>query len=1272
MRTKSRISIFLLVVMIIASVTSMVLPIYALDPGPVTSTGDYSYSDLTSDDIARLEDKGYDPSNYRVLELNWVLYAYWNSTDSKGSTIYQKTANDNPGKQYISNEKWLTKDLLPNGTILWVNSGYQYRPEGLNSNWDKNAGSARPGNVSAGFTVIDDSWWGSWTYRAFNFSKTSAVVVATEDTKMDVLNSNFRIYVPISSETDPVEPAQPKSIKILAVGNSFSVDAMQYLWNVMASAGYTDITLGNLYIGGCSLDTHWSNISQDRAAYTYYKNTSGSWSNTTSSVSAALAEQDWDIVTVQQVSQSSGNPSTYGNLDNILSYIKENEPNAKIYWHMTWAYQSDSTHSGFAYYGNSQVAMYNAILSTVQDKVSAKVDGVIPSGIAIQKLRATTVGDTLTRDGYHLNYGNGRYTAALTWLAYIEEHFFENANWQKVVNSVTWTPSSYTVDSALAKESVIASLADDAYTPLDEGGVSEPELTFRELTDEEKAQLKAYLGDAYGDYVILDWQPVYAKFWNSDSGKILYNNYNPPETFMSSGIRFTKSDIPNGSVIWVESGYMYRPDGWVGEGATDSVSRPNPVRTEYVTVDDAWWGSFTYRGFNLSKTDLKIKLDGTEVDSFKIFVPTGHNIDGVSASAIRYSNGFDKAGTKSYVCTRCEGTVDVSAPVVFTPDGYSVKNTNTAIYGGYTVNLEALSAYESLNGAIKFGIIVSNVSDITDLTFNDGIIANDKSIQVQVNDRTFTRFGFSLTGFDSTLASHLDLKIVISAYVIDENGNISFVQKEGAKDGGYYEKGITANGKANALGVMTLERVITLDQIAESQDKCATFGHTEVIDPAVEPTCTETGLTEGKHCSVCNAVLVAQSTVVATGHTPGPEATCTTQQTCTVCGVVLAEATGHTEVIDPEAAPTCTATGLTEGKHCSVCNIIIVAQNTVPALGHTEVTVSGKDATCTETGLSDGKKCTVCGAITEAQTSLPALGHTYGEWVVTKAATETETGTKEHTCTVCSYTESVIINVIYNGSMGSAGRLSDKTIIVSIFANDSGTSWTNSDDDIAMKNTMLSRLGIATEWIKQQCQTYGVETDFIYDWSENSDLCYTTTFSGDMVTMSGSNYYTQRDYINANINSEALKEKYGAQNVIYMLYFNTPFENTEARPWTIQCKPGQTSVSVEVINVFVRYNNSRTFSASSCAHEILHCFGAFDLYSASTTIPQEFVDYCSTSSEYYYDIMRTVNTGDSMTFLEFSALDAYYVGLIESSEDERVKDVITKYNLGKSVHETLS
>ncbi|MBQ6627041.1 MAG: dockerin type I repeat-containing protein, partial [Ruminococcus sp.] len=142
-------------------------------------------------------------------------------------------------------------------------------------------------------------------------------------------------------------------------------------------------------------------------------------------------------------------------------------------------------------------------------------------------------------------------------------------------------------------------------------------------------------------------------------------------------------------------------------------------------------------------------------------------------------------------------------------------------------------------------------------------------------------------------------------------------------------------------------------------------GHTEVVDEAVEPDCENTGLTEGKHCSVCDVVLVKQETV---------------------------DALGHTEVIDEAVAPDCENTGLTEGKHCLTCDKVLIAQEVVDALGHKEVVDKGYNATCKENGLTDGTHCSVCDKVLTPQEAIPAKGHSLGTGADCTHARE---------CTVC-------------------------------------------------------------------------------------------------------------------------------------------------------------------------------------------------------------------------------------------------------------------------------
>ena len=108
--------------------------------------------------------------------------------------------------------------------------------------------------------------------------------------------------------------SQDKTLRVLAVGNSFSVDSLQYLYQMAKSAGY-ELVIGNLYHEKSSLAEHWNRLNNQENGYTYYKisaATNGVWSRQTSkSIQYGVKDEPWDIITLQQASGVSGVPSSY-------------------------------------------------------------------------------------------------------------------------------------------------------------------------------------------------------------------------------------------------------------------------------------------------------------------------------------------------------------------------------------------------------------------------------------------------------------------------------------------------------------------------------------------------------------------------------------------------------------------------------------------------------------------------------------------------------------------------------------------------------------------------------------------------------------------------------------------------------------------------------------------------------------------------------------------------------------------------------------------------
>lgn len=263
----------------------------------------------------------------------------------------------------------------------------------------------------------------------------------------------------------------------------------------------------------------------------------------------------------------------------------------------------------------------------------------------------------------------------------------------------------------------------------------------------------------------------------------------------------------------------------------------------------------------------------------------------------------------------------------------------------------------------------------------------------------------------------------------------------------------------------------------------------------------------------------------------------------------------------------------------------------------------------------------------------------------------------------------------YFSRIGSAGDLKGTTLIISVFSDDAKTSWDfDSKEDYRTYCWAYNNISIAAKWITESAAPYS-NASFVWDWVENPDLVYfaKTEYDVPAVFETGTNadiintYEFFWEYIDTHIPTEKLMEKYGADNVVYLALFDSPAEQTMTSRTRNWAEASWMSYPYEVSYIFMHSCGSLTAPASF-AHEILHCFGAPDLYlHREYGITEEYVEWART--ERTNDIMRvTFDNSDGYTRYydrisnEMTDITLYYLGLTDYSE------TVEKWGFEKNQH----
>ncbi len=329
-----------------------------------------------------------------------LIYAkgYW----LLGKRPYE--GNSDEAQSFVSTQRF-SRDDLPVGSVISVADGYTCTV----TKWTIYPDLGSSEEIAGGKSIsVDDSFWPGADYCAFHFTPSAGGAVT------EPYASVFTVSVPEETkERREFDWDKDGVLSILTVGNSFSDDAMEYVYDIAKAAGVKNVVLGNLYYGSCRILWHYNYMQSNEPVYEFRLNMTGNWVTVPNSrFSDMFGTYDWDYISFQQCAQDlQSNESLYVHLGDLIAYAKEQCPDAKIVYHMPWA-------NKHANYGNSVEGMYRDCMTTLRLIIEQypEIEACLTTGTAIQNARTSYIpADAFLRDGWHLSFGLGRYIAGLAF-----------------------------------------------------------------------------------------------------------------------------------------------------------------------------------------------------------------------------------------------------------------------------------------------------------------------------------------------------------------------------------------------------------------------------------------------------------------------------------------------------------------------------------------------------------------------------------------------------------------------------------------------------------------------------------------------------------------------------------------------------------------------------------------------------------------------------------------------------------------------------------------